>query len=58
MYRDWNIKFKDALEQIYKDKDFIDIMDYLENAGTAINADSKVKEIKDAAEEDAIVVKE
>ncbi len=46
MYRDWNIKLKDALEQIYKNKEFIDIMDHIENASVVINGDSKVKEIE------------
>ena len=58
MYRDWNIKLKDALGQIYKGKEFIDIMDYIENTSIVINGDSKVKEIMDNAEEDAAIVKE
>ena len=58
MYRDWNIKLKDALEQIYKNKEFMEIMDYIEDASTVINGDSKVKEIMDSAEEDAIQIKE
>ena len=47
MYRDWNIKLKDALEQIYKNKEFIEIMDYIEDASIVINGDSKAKEIMD-----------
>ena len=58
MYRDWNIKLKDALEQIYRDKEFIEIMDYIDHASIVINGDSKVKEIMDSAEEDAILIKE
>ena len=47
MYRDWNIKLEDALEQIYKNNEFMEIMDYIEDASTMINGDSKVKEIMD-----------
>ena len=42
MYRDWNIKLKDALEQTCKNREFIDIMNYIENTSIVINGDSKV----------------
>ena len=58
MYRDRNIKLKDALEEICKNREFIDIMDDIENTSIVINGDSKVKEIMDGAEEDAVLVKE
>ena len=59
MYRDWNIKLKDPLEQIYKNREFIDIMNYIENTSIVINGDGKVKDIMDGAEEDhAILVQD
>jgi len=57
MYRDWNIKLEDALEQIYKNEEFIEIMDYIENTSTVISGTSRVKEIMDDAEGDAVLVK-
>ena len=57
MYRDWNTKLKDALEQKYKNKEFIDIMDHIENASDKWRQQSK-RDNGGAEEDHAILVKD
>ncbi len=53
--RDWNVKLKDAMEQIYKNTKFIEIMKFLEDTSIT-STGSTVEEVIEQAEQEFVFV--
>ena len=52
-FRDWKVRMKDALVQVFRSKEFLKMMDFVEDPTTKLTGDEELEEIMQMAEEKA-----
>jgi len=52
-FRDWKIRMKNALKQIFRGSEFLKIMEWIETSGTKITGREEIDDIMDLAETEA-----